>query len=67
MTVVTAVGGVVNPLTLVVAVPVIVTAYDPATAVLLALNVNTLDALVGFVANAAVTPLGNPEAASDTG
>jgi hypothetical protein len=43
-------------------VPVIVTVELPAVAVLLAARVSTLVAVVGLVANAAVTPLGNPDA-----
>jgi hypothetical protein len=47
-------------------VPVIVTVDVPVVAVLLAVNVTTLDPVVGLVPNAAVTPLGNPDAASVT-
>src|ERR1700728_2387134 len=47
-------------------VPVIVTVADPVVAVLLAVSVSTLVPVVGFVPNAAVTPLGNPDAASVT-
>lgn len=47
-------------------VPVIVTVEDPVVAVLLAVRVNTLLAVVGFVPNDAVTPLGNPDAANVT-
>lgn len=47
-------------------VPVIVTVDVPVVAVLLAVSVSTLVPVVGFVPNAAVTPLGNPEAASVT-
>ena len=47
-------------------VPVIVTVADPVVAVLLAVSVSTLVPLVGFVANAAVTPLGRPDAARVT-
>jgi hypothetical protein len=47
-------------------VPVIVAAEVPAVAVLLAANVTTLAPVVGFVPNVAVTPLGNPDAASVT-
>ena len=47
-------------------VPVIVTVDVPVVAVLLAVNVNTLVPVVGFVPNAAVTPLGRPDAASVT-
>ena len=47
-------------------VPVIVTVAVPVVAVLLAVNVSTLVPVVGFVPNAAVTPLGRPDAASVT-
>jgi len=47
-------------------VPVIVIFDVPAVAVLLAVSVNTLLLLAGFVPNEAVTPLGNPEAARVT-
>lgn len=47
-------------------VPVIVTVADPVVAVLLAVSVRTLVPVVGFVPNAAVTPLGRPEAARVT-
>jgi hypothetical protein len=47
-------------------VPVIVTVADPVVAVLLAVSVSTLVPVVGFVPNAAVTPLGRPEAARVT-
>jgi hypothetical protein len=47
-------------------VPVIVTVEDPVVAVLLAVRVNTLVLVVGFVPNEAVTPLGRPDAASVT-
>ena len=47
-------------------VPVIVTVAAPTVAVLLAVNVSTLVDVVGFVANDAVTPVGNPEAARVT-
>ena len=47
-------------------VPVIVTVDVPVVAVLLAVNVSTLVPVVGFVPNAAVTPLGKPEAARVT-
>lgn len=47
-------------------VPVMVTVEPPAAAVLLAVNVSTLVPVVGLVPNAAVTPLGNPDAARDT-
>jgi hypothetical protein len=47
-------------------VPVIVTVAGPVVAVPVAVNVTTLDPVVGFVANAAVTPLGSPVAASVT-
>lgn len=42
-------------------VPVTVTVYCPRLAVLLAINVSVLLPVVGFGANDAVTPLGNPE------
>jgi hypothetical protein len=44
-------------------VPVTVTVAVPAVAALLALSVNTLVVVVGLVANVAVTPAGNPDAA----
>lgn len=47
-------------------VPVIVTVELPVVAVLLAVSVSTLVPVVGFVPNAAVTPLGKPEAARVT-
>src|ERR1700685_4820048 len=47
-------------------VPVIVTVADPVVAVLLAVRVSTLVPVVGLVPNAAVTPLGRPDAASVT-
>ena len=47
-------------------VPVTVTVAGPTEAVLLAVNVSTLVLIVGSVANLAVTPLGNPDAASVT-
>jgi hypothetical protein len=47
-------------------VPVTVTVDVPVVAVLLAVNVSTLVPVVGFVPNAAVTPLGKPEAARVT-
>ena len=47
-------------------VPVTVTVADPVVAVLLAVRVNTLVPVVGFVPNAAVTPLGRPDAAKVT-
>jgi hypothetical protein len=47
-------------------VPVIVTVDVPVVAVLLAVSVSTLLPVVGFVPNAAVTPLGRPDAASVT-
>jgi hypothetical protein len=47
-------------------VPVTVTAVVPVLAVVLAMNVSTLLPVVGFVPNAAVTPLGNPDADSVT-
>ena len=47
-------------------VPVIVTVAAPVVAVLLAVSVSTLVPVVGFVPNAAVTPLGRPDAARVT-
>ncbi len=47
-------------------VPVMVTVEVPVVAVLLAVSVSTLVPVVGFVPNAAVTPLGRPDAASVT-
>jgi len=47
-------------------VPVIVTVADPVVAALLAVSVSTLVPVVGFVPNAAVTPLGRPDAAKVT-
>ena len=47
-------------------VPVMVTVADPVVAVLLAVNVSVLVPVVGFGLNAAVTPLGSPDAASVT-
>jgi hypothetical protein len=47
-------------------VPVIVTVAEPVVAVLLAVSVSTLVPVVGFVPNAAVTPLGRPDAARVT-
>ena len=47
-------------------VPVIVTVADPVVAVLVAVSVSTLVPVVGFVPNAAVTPLGRPDAARVT-
>jgi len=47
-------------------VPVIVTVADPVAAVLLAVSVSTLVPVVGLVPNAAVTPLGRPDAANVT-
>ena len=47
-------------------VPVMVTVYVPTVAVLPAVNVTTLLPVVGFVPNAAVTPVGSPDAASVT-
>ena len=47
-------------------VPVMVIVAVPAVAVLVAVSVSTLLPVVGFVPNAAVTPLGRPEAASVT-
>lgn len=44
-------------------VPVMVTVDVPVAAVLLAVSVSTLEPVVGLVPNAAVTPLGNPDAA----
>jgi hypothetical protein len=43
-------------------VPVIVTVDIPAVALPLAVSVNTLVVVVGFVANEGVTPLGKPAA-----
>ncbi len=47
-------------------VPVMVTVDVPVVAVALAVRVSTLVPVVGFVPNAAVTPLGRPDAASVT-
>jgi hypothetical protein len=47
-------------------VPVMVTVEVPVVAVELAVRVSTLLPVVGFVPNAAVTPLGNPDAARVT-
>jgi hypothetical protein len=47
-------------------VPVMVTVDEPVVAVLLAVSVSTLLPVVGLVPNAAVTPLGNPDAARVT-
>ena len=47
-------------------VPLMVTVEVPAVAELLALSVSMLDAVVGFVPNEAVTPLGKPDAARVT-
>lgn len=47
-------------------VPVMVTVDVPVVAVALAVSVNTLVPVVGFVPNVAVTPLGKPEAAKVT-
>lgn len=47
-------------------VPVMVTVDVPVVAVALAVSVSTLVPVVGFVPNAAVTPLGRPDAASVT-
>src|ERR1700728_4245441 len=47
-------------------VPVIVTVAAPVVAVLLAVSVSTLVPVVGFVPNAAVTPVGRPDAAKVT-
>jgi hypothetical protein len=47
-------------------VPVMVTVDAPVVAVLLAVNVSTLLPVVGLVPNAAVTPVGRPDAARVT-
>lgn len=47
-------------------VPVTVTVAAPVVAVLLAVSVSTLVPVVGLVPNAAVTPLGKPDAARVT-
>jgi hypothetical protein len=47
-------------------VPVMVTVEVPVVAVLVAVNVSTLVLVAGLVANAAVTPLGRPDAARVT-
>src|ERR1700722_302601 len=47
-------------------VPVMVTVDVPVVAVALAVRVSTLVPVVGLVPNVAVTPLGNPDAASVT-
>ena len=47
-------------------VPLMVTVAVPTVAELLAVSVSTLLPVVGFVPNAAVTPLGRPEADSVT-
>src|SRR5580658_7023189 len=47
-------------------VPVMVTVAAPVVAVALAVSVSTLVPVVGLVPNAAVTPLGRPDAASVT-
>jgi hypothetical protein len=47
-------------------VPVIVTVDAPVVAVALAVRVSTLVDVVGLVANAAVTPVGRPDAARVT-
>ena len=47
-------------------VPLMVTVVVPVLAVPLAVSVSTLLPVVGFVPNAAVTPLGNPDAARVT-
>ena len=47
-------------------VPVMVTVAVPSFAVLLAVRVSVLVEVAGFGLNEAVTPFGNPEAASDT-
>lgn len=46
--------------------PVMVTALSPSVAEALAVNVTTLEPVAGLVANAAVTPVGNPETANVT-
>ena len=46
--------------------PVMVTVEVPAAAPGLAVNVSTLDLAVGLVANAALTPVGRPDAVSVT-
>lgn len=43
-------------------VPAIVTVNAPVVAVLVAVSVSTLLEVVGFVPNAAVTPIGRPDA-----
>lgn len=43
-----------------------VTVTVPVVAVPLAVSVNTLVLVAGFVPNKAVTPVGNPDAESDT-
>lgn len=47
-------------------VPPMFTVTFPVVAVLLAVSVNTLDEVVGFVENDAVTPLGKPDASKVT-
>jgi hypothetical protein len=47
-------------------VPLMVTVDEPVAAELLAVSVRTLDFVAGLVPKAAVTPLGNPSAASVT-
>ena len=47
-------------------VPVMVTVDEPVAAELLAVSVSTLVEVAGLVANAAVTPLGKPDAARVT-
>ena len=47
-------------------VPVMVTVAGPVAAELLAVSVRTLLLVAGFVPNAAVTPVGNPDAAKVT-
>ena len=47
-------------------VPVIVTVDVPVVAALLAVSVKVLVAVVGFVPNDAVTPVGKPDAARVT-
>jgi hypothetical protein len=70
-----ALGGVVSALTVramvveavrLAEVPVIVTVEVPVVTELLAVNVTTLVAVAGLVPNAAVTPVGRPEAARVT-
>jgi hypothetical protein len=47
-------------------VPVMVTVVAPVVAVALAVSVNVLLVVAGFVLNAAVTPVGRPDADSVT-